>query len=196
MERKIIELKIDPKNQVEVDFISLVDSPAVEVDFMMFSKVEQMKFSVNEEKRELLGPAMIPDMKIPRLDKDNNVYDVFFSSDTIRQIAQNYMMKGYQMNINVDHSEKTANSYLFQSYIVDKANGIDSPFDVPDGSWIVGVKVTDDETWTKIKSGEWKGFSVEGLFKQFEQFNAIQESDNLNDLLESLRTINSLLQQK
>jgi hypothetical protein len=36
--------------------------------------------------------------------------------------------------------------------------------DLPDGTWFISAKVENDEVWNKIKSGEVKGFSVEGIF--------------------------------
>lgn len=35
---------------------------------------------------------------------------------------------------------------------------------VPKGSWIIGMKVENDEVWNAIKKGEYRGFSIEGLF--------------------------------
>ena len=37
--------------------------------------------------------------------------------------------------------------------------------DEPDGSWFGSFKVENDEVWAKVKAGQFKGFSVEGIFE-------------------------------
>jgi hypothetical protein len=36
--------------------------------------------------------------------------------------------------------------------------------DVADGSWFGSFYVENEEVWNKVKAGEFRGFSVEGLF--------------------------------
>ena len=36
---------------------------------------------------------------------------------------------------------------------------------MPEGTWMVSLKVEDDQLWQEIKAGKYKGFSIEGLFK-------------------------------
>lgn len=157
------ELKIDATKSF-VDYIALVENPAIETDFLAFAKDhEVVPLSFNDEKMELLGAAMIPDMNIYRRDENGYEYEVYFTKDTIRQIAQTFFRKGLQSNLNIEHTEKDADAFTFQSMIVDKAKGI-SPFDLPDGSWVVGVKINSTELWNDIKAGKRKGFSVEGFF--------------------------------
>ncbi|RYE51543.1 MAG: hypothetical protein EOP48_18065 [Sphingobacteriales bacterium] len=96
--------------------------------------------------------------------------------------------------MNLDHTATPAKSFVFQSYIVDSNKGMTSPkgLNLPDGSWVVGVKVTDDGVWNDIKSGKRKGFSVEGLF---EYFNKHQDEDA--QVLEALQSLhNQLLKSK
>ena len=162
----LYEITVSETDEAFVDAIALVDNPAIESNFLAFSEHKELRFAYDDEKQELMGAAMIPDLKIFRKDESGNGYEVFFSKKTIRQIAQIFFSKGFQKNLNMSHTPTPANSYVFQSYIVDAEKGIHSPkgLNVPDGSWIVGVKVTSPEVWSDVKNGKVKGFSVEGLF--------------------------------
>ena len=37
-------------------------------------------------------------------------------------------------------------------------------YDLPDGTWLVKMRIDNDELWSKIKDGELKGLSIEGYF--------------------------------
>ncbi|RZK45903.1 MAG: hypothetical protein EOO97_00270 [Pedobacter sp.] len=169
MKLPVYELKINPANDSVVDAIALVEHPAIESDFLAFNSQapSKIQFAANDERMELLGPAMVPDQRIYRKDEDGSEYEVFFSKDTIREIAQVFFNRGFQKNMNLDHTATPAKSFIYQSYLVDSDKGMNSPkgLDLPDGSWVVGVKVTDADVWADIKAGKRKGFSVEGLFE-------------------------------
>ena len=166
MKLPVIELKIDEANDSFVSAIALVENPAIESDFIAFNRVEY--FALNDEKQELLGAAMIPDKPIYRNSDSGGFYAVF-KKDTIRQISQVYAQKGLFNSTNIEHTATPADSYVFQSYIVDTAKGINAPNGIEniDGSWVVGVKVNSNSVWQDIKNGTIKGFSVEGIFSLF-----------------------------
>ena len=194
----LYEITVDENEEAFVDAIAFVDKPAIESNFLAFSEQKELSFSLDNEKMELIGAAMIPNLKIFRKDESGNGYEVFFSKDTIRKTAQIFFSKGFQGNLNISHSATPANSYVFQSYIVDNEKGINSPssIDAPDGSWVIGVKVQDEAVWNDIKSGKVKGFSVEGLFNltpaKIKQEHSKQDSEEL-ELLNLLKEINSIL---
>lgn len=162
----LIELIINPADNSFVEAIALVENPAIEVDFIHFSKQEKQQFSINDEKRELLGIAMIPNQNIYRNSSELGEYACMFSKDTIREISQVFARKGLFNSTNIEHSILPADSYIYQSYIVDSEKGIYAPkaFESIDGSWVIGVKVLNDSIWQDIKDKKIKGFSVEGLF--------------------------------
>nr|WP_315393954.1 XkdF-like putative serine protease domain-containing protein [uncultured Sphingobacterium sp.] len=165
----VYELKINPDEGMDVSVISLVKNPAVESNFLAFSKdSNHLKFNSDDEKMEILGLAMNPDVNIPRKEGDFKYY-VKFSKDTIREIVQNYFQKNYINNSTLEHTDIDAKSYVFQSYIVDEAKGVTAPTGIiaNDGAWIVGMKVTDKKVWDLIKAEGVQGFSVEGFFNQF-----------------------------
>ena len=194
------ELKINVEDGSIVNAMGMVAEPAIESSFLAFGKQEELVFAANDEKMELLGAAMIPDQLIYRIDKKTKEeFDVFFSVDTIRQIAQEYFKSGFQKNLNLNHTSVPAKSYIFQSYIVDSSKGIAAPkgVDVPDGSWIIGVKVEDKNVWNEIKSGNIKGFSIEGMFEFIESNFSPQENNNDDvDVMNLLHQLNQLIKNK
>lgn len=184
------EIFIDEDEDSFVSFVSLVDKPATEKLFQAFSEHKEFKFDISEERNEILGIAMVPDMEIYRKDPDTGAeYNVYFSKNTIRQIAQVFFKKQFNNNINLSHTDLLANSYAFQSFIVDSEKGITYPNAV-DGSWILGCKVESPEVWQDVKEGKFKGFSVEGIF----QFN--NQKNEEEELLSLLKEFNSLSNHK
>lgn len=186
---------------VEVDAVALVDVPAIGVGFYAFNEQQIQAFAVvNEEERVVVGPAMIPDKKIFRRDEDGTEYEVFFTKDTIRIIAEKFFKKGFQNNGNEMHnSAKPVDLVFFQSWIADESKGIPKmkQFEsLPDGTWFLGAKINSDEAWAKVKDGTFKGFSVEGMFdmmpikmqmKMTEEAAAKVIIDQLKDLLQNVR---------
>lgn len=132
------------------------------------SNIQKMKFAVNDDERIVTGALMLADTPIYRYDT-NGEYYVMFNADSIKKIVQKYFRNGYQSNVNLMHdpSQKVSGVYLFESFIVSKKRGI-KPMegfdDVPDGSWFGSFKVDNPKVWEMIKAGEFKGFSVEGMF--------------------------------
>ena len=170
----IYELKIDGTESF-VDAIALVEKPAIEKEFLAFTSKDKYQFALDDDKMELLGAAMVPNQLIYRRNKDGFEYNVFFSSDTIRNISQSFFKSGFQSNMNIEHSATNADSYVFQSMIVDNSKGI-SLMNLPDGTWVVGVKVLNSQVWQDIKEGKRKGFSVEGVFDLVKaKFNTDEE---------------------
>lgn len=196
-ELPLYEMRINPKEKALVDAIALVEEPAIESDFMFFDKQLRIEFKHDEEKMELMGYAMIPDLKIYRRDKDGFEYNVVFSKETIRNIAKAFFQNGYQANMNLHHTVTPAASYVFQSYIVDTDKGIVAPTGLEsiNGGWIVGVKVEDKKVWEEIKAGKVKGFSVEGLFAPVEVTNENEQSID-EEILSLLNQINNKIEKK
>lgn len=166
----IYELMLDQDND-GVYCISLVDRPAIEQDFLVFDAQEELHFTkVDEEKHIVYGPAMIPDMLIYRKDQAGREYYVKFSKETIAQIAEKFHKDNCIYNISVGHEIDVNGCFVFTSYIIDRENGIDPVQfrNIADGSWIVGVKVDNDDVWNAIKNTDLlRGFSVEVIATPF-----------------------------
>jgi hypothetical protein len=135
-------------------------------------------FSTDEEKREVVGPAMIVNKEIFRRDEKGNPYYVFFSEETIKQIAEKFMRRGYTVDGQHDINHRGPGEkdvYVTESWIIedpsnDKANMYGFT-DLPKGTWMVKMKILNDSVWKDIKSGKLNGFSVSGYFEEYEVEN-------------------------
>lgn len=151
-------------------------------------KVEDytQKLSFNEEKRIVVGPAMIPNQNIIRSDNKGNPYYVYFTEDSIRKIEEKYMRNKYIDNNDVGHDgEARTGNFILESWIKefesDKSVGYGFK-DLPIGTWFVKMKINDNETWKQIKEGKLKGFSVSGFFEEL-PVEMSKEDMFLNELL-------------
>ena len=128
----------------------------------------EKRFSFNEDQMIVTGPAMIPNMMIPRRDAMGNLFHVYFSEETVRKIAQKFLEQNKQHNTDIDHDDNVTNeNTLLESWIVedpekDKAAALG--FDVPKSTWMTSYKINNKETWQKIKEGKLNGFSIAGQF--------------------------------
>lgn len=166
---EIIELIIDESQELSgVDAISIVESPAIEENFIALSKQKEYKFeSIDSDKRILVGPLLIPNKQIYRRDGDREYY-VYFSKETIRKAMELYAQRGYQNNATFEHKEDINGLTLVESWIIeskehDKTNLYG--MDLPEGTWVGTIKVNNPVIWEEfIKTGTVKGFSIEGYF--------------------------------
>lgn len=166
-----------------IDIISLVDYPAIEKDFVKFSKNVDVKFSVDDEKRIVFGAALIPDKPIYRRSDDGKEYYVKFSKEAIERIAIKFFEDHNSTNVNLQHEFDVDGCVYFESFIKDSSRGI-VPVefnDCPDGTWFLGCKINNDAVWQLVKDGVLRGFSVEGNL-------AVKDTDK-----KSLETIQDLL---
>ena len=167
MDIPVYELRIRDEDS-EVDYIALVDLPAIEKDFIAFNQHQAYKIE-NEDRRIISGPLMLADKLIFRTNDEMGNHYVKFSKETIQKIAIKYAKRGYQKNVNVMHDEqlKLEGVVLFESFITDVERGI-LPMkgyeDAADGSWFGSMYVENDEAWQAVKENKLKGFSVEGFF--------------------------------
>jgi hypothetical protein len=155
-----------PDGVEEVDYVALVEKPAIQKNFIAFNN--RVKFVANEEQRVVSGPLMIADLPIYRRDENLGEYMVIFTAEEIKKIVQRFFKSGYQSNVNIEHSKPIDGLYMFESYIINRAQGktpIEGFEDVTDGSWWGSYKVDNDEIWSEVKAGTFKGFSIEGVFK-------------------------------
>lgn len=158
----------DTDKNLSVDYVGLVDKPAVMVNWLAFK--DKIKFVSDEERRLIMGPLMIADMPIFRRDENMGDHYVIFDKTEIGKIAEKFFRNSYQSNFNMMHdpSMKVSGISIFQSIIPDKSMGIEAPEafkEISEGSWIGVAKVNNDEIWNEyIKTGMLRGFSIEGFF--------------------------------
>lgn len=166
--------------------LALVDFPAIEEDFMYFNE-QPIKMEFNDEKMMVKGPALIPNKLIYRNDALGERY-VYFSEETIVRFVEMLMSKE-KNKFNLGHTDNYLDAVLIESYFTQKEN----EFNIPANSWIVGLKIKDKDAWNRIKSGEFKGFSVESLFSN-ELVNLMsnkkEQMANLKErVMEALNTV-------
>ena len=169
MERTLPLFELEIDDNTGVNFIALVDKPAIEMGWVAFAEQtpEPYKFAIVEDEHIVFGPAMVPDMQIYRKDESGE-YLVKFTKDTIKKIAHKFFELGYQNNANAMHdpAKQLQGVTFFQSVIKDSSKGIiGMDGNYPDGTWFLGAKITDNATWEMAKSGKFTGFSIEGMFK-------------------------------
>jgi hypothetical protein len=170
----IYKLTIDEdiEDGTGVEYVALVDNPAIERNWLAFNNVNPMRFAIeNEEKRIVSGPLMVADLPIYRRDEKYGEYYAVFDSNTIMQIVQKFFKNKYNTNVNIMHSssDKVDGVFMFESFIINRDRGVNAPkgFEgLSNGSWFGSYKVENDEVWAEIKAGTFKGFSVEGPFVQ------------------------------
>lgn len=178
--------------------VSLVDEPAVEVEWQLFSTVQEMFKIENEDRKIITGVVMLAETPIYRWDPSMGEYYIKYSKDTIEKMVQKYFKEGYQENVDGDHSFELIDGIeLQQAFIKDTEKGI-APVGfekVPDGSLFFTYKVTSDELWDKVKNGSWTGFSLAGAFSLVEM-GAIENDitdEEFDELMGYIDQLNKML---
>lgn len=163
---KMIMNEDDEKSGVE--YISLVDFPAIEKNFVAMNAKPMKMYASSTDKQVMIGPAMIPDLPIYRVDKQMGEYYCTFDAVEIENIARRFNREQRTLGINYMHKENSQVStavIVEQWFITDKSNDKSNAFgfDLPVGTWMVSVHVADKEFWeNEVKSGNVRGFSIEG----------------------------------
>lgn len=170
MSMKIIELVIDELQEDGVEAISVVESPAIEENFVALKsdKSLEIKFEKQDgDKRILMGPILIPNKPIYRVNGEDEYY-IYFSRDTVKKASELYLQAGNQSKSTLEHQMALQGLTLVESWIVeDKANDKSNLYemDVPVGTWMGAIKVNNEDIWNNyVKTGKVKGFSIEGYF--------------------------------
>lgn len=198
-ERKLIELLIEDEADVAVEAISLVKFPAIESNFIFFSKQGKKKEMVSlasiedEDQRMLIGAALIPDKHIPRYDEfSDEEYDVYFSKETVKKASEMFLKQNRTNAHTFEHQESIDNVSVVESWIVSNPEMDKSKhygLSVPEGTWMVRVHVQNDDMWKFVKEQEVQGFSIEGYF-----VDKIENmSKRTNPIMETLTEIKNLL---
>lgn len=150
--------------------VSIVDEPATEVGYVLFSKDKKKELFavVNEEKHLLSSVIMVCDVPIYRRDANGFEYYIKYSAETIKKMAQKMLSDGTFNTFDFQHNGKRLEEgkiQLVELYIKDEEKGLNPTFiDVPNGSLMATYKIEDNEIWEMVKSGEYTGLSLEGYF--------------------------------
>ena len=193
----IVELVIDDDSEeLAIDAISLVSSPAIEQDFVYFGKEKNnLTFAkVDEEKRMLVSPALIPNKNIYRVNHNTgDEYYVYFSPETVRKASELYLKHNNHHKATYEHQDRVSGVLTVESWI--KEGDMDKSkmygFDLPNGTWFVKMKINNDDLWQKVKEGELKGLSIEGYFTdKMEKMSERQPTDE-----QILSALNEIIQE-
>ena len=188
---KIIELILNEEEMLSgVDAISIVSSPAIEKDFIALSAQSVELAKVSEEKKILLGAALVPNKMIFRKRGDEEV-QVYFSKDTIRRVSELFLTKGNQNETTLEHEVKLHGLSVVESWIVEDSENDKSAIynmSLPVGSWVVAMKVYNEQVWNDfVKTGKVKGFSIEGYFAdKVNMSEELSDEEKLNRIKEIL----------
>lgn len=187
--------KVKPKENTKgLLRVSLVKDPAIETDFMFFDaeKKEVLKF-INEEKREIYAPVLIPNKLIFRKDINGEPANIYFDAETIKELHLQGCKNGYDAKINLNHEEmNTEGVYNFESWIIedpknDKSNALG--FDLPKGTLMKAYKVDSEDVWKQAKDKTLTGASIEVLTSELE----FVENNNNNNKIEMKKNKKSVL---
>lgn len=187
---RIVELIIDDKEDLSgVEAISVVEFPAIEENFIALNQQLQLA-KVDDEKRILMGAALIPNKNIYRRNGDDEYY-IFFSEDTVKKASELFLMNSNQNNATLEHQKKVTDLSVVESWIVEdtemdksKKYGLNAPV----GSWMVSMKVNNDTIWNDfVKTGKVKGFSIEGYFADKLEMSLQKEQEQ--ELIEKIKDI-------
>ena len=168
--------------------ISLVDYPAVKRDFVLFSQ-DKMNFSIqSEEKRIISGVVMLADTPIYRKSPTAGEYYIVFTRDIIEMMVEKMSFEGKLNNITLNHNGQLVEGVtLVELFIKDSSKGLNPSYlpDVTEGSLIASYKVENEDIWNQIKAGEFRGFSLSGIFSAIPSID--QPLDDILDLLYQLK---------
>lgn len=182
----LVSLDIVDEKMDGVQIISLVDYPAIEREFVAFSEQEEVRLSINDERRIVTGPALVPDQKIFRRNEETGEkYYITFSKEAIERIAQKFFADRNSTNVNLEHQFEVGDCVFFESYLIDKERGIcpKEYSDLPDGTWMVSCKINNDDVWKLVKDGTLRGFSIEGNLHRAEE----KPIDSVEELIKKLK---------
>lgn len=190
---KIIELIIDEKDKMSgIDAVSVVHSPAIEENFIALNKHEIELKEIDTEKKILMGAALIPDKQIYRRNEKGDEYYIFFSQDTVRKASELFLMNSNQNNATYEHDQKLKGLSVVESWIIEDSKTDKSRlygFDLPKGTWMISMKVNNNDVWNDVKLGKVKGFSIEGYFADKLEMNMQEQEEQelIKQIIEILK---------
>ena len=165
-----------------IEAISFVREPAIEENWIALSKQEVSFKSIDDDKKIVVGIALLPDKEIYRR-KGDYEYNVIFTKETVKNASHLYLKKLNNNNATLEHEKNTSGISVVESWIVEDVNNDKSNIynlKAPEGSWCVVMKVDNDEVWKDVKEGKYLGFSIEGIFSD-RKINASEQKEIMTE---------------
>tara|TARA_R110000737_G_scaffold303059_1_gene310228 strand:- start:869 stop:1465 length:597 start_codon:yes stop_codon:yes gene_type:complete len=172
-ELETIELFIDDAEDSGIDAISFVEFPAIEENFIALNEHKVEMKTIDEDKRLVVGLALVPNKLIYRKNRGFE-YNITFSEQTVRKASEKYLKSLKLHNTTVAHETEVDGVFLTESWIVEDPNNDKTNIyglDAPKGAWAVSMRIENDGLWSRIKKGDYLGFSIEGMFTEQEEFS-------------------------
>jgi hypothetical protein len=194
MELPIKKAIIDVEDsEMGLKTVSLVSDPAIQINWIKFNKQSEIKLAIqNEEKRIIFTPVLIPNQLIYR-NIAGEEFNLMFDKETIELVEQKWVKDNLSSAVDIEHSSKLIEGVtFFESVLLNNerfatAKGFEG---LPEGTWFLTGKVESDDVWTKIKSGEVNGVSIDGLFKTTEVKKVTMSDEQVIKIINNLKTLN------
>jgi len=186
----LIELFINEDEANDgISAISFVKQPAIEENFVALSQQKVEFKSIDDDKRVVVGLALIPNKEIYRRQGDYE-YNIVFSEDTVKKASHLYLKQLNNNNATLEHEKDAEGISVVESWIVeDVENDKSKLYDLnaTKGSWVVVMKVDNDEIWKDVKDGTYLGLSIEGIFSDQEIKTSEEQIEEVKEeLLEEI----------
>jgi len=194
MELPIKKAIIDVEDsEMGLKTVSLVSDPAIQINWIKFNKQSEIKLAIqNEDKRIIFTPVLIPNQLIYR-NIAGEEFNLMFDKETIELVEQKWVKDNLSSAVDIEHSSKLIDGVtFFESVLLNNerfatAKGFEG---LPEGTWFLTGKVESDDVWTKIKSGEVNGVSIDGLFKTAEVKKVTMSDEQIIKIINNLKTLN------
>ena len=194
MELPIKKAIIDVEDsEMGLKTVSLVSDPAIQINWIKFNKQSEIKLAIqNEDKRIIFTPVLIPNQLIYR-NIAGEEFNLMFDKETIEQVEQKWVKDNLSSTVDIEHSSKLIDGVtFFESVLLNNerfatAKGFEG---LPEGTWFLTGKVESDDVWTKVKSGEINGVSIDGLFKTAEVKKVTMSDEQIIKIINNLKTLN------
>ena len=194
MELPIKKAIIDVEDsEMGLKTVSLVSDPAIQINWIKFNKQSEIKLAIqNEDKRIIFTPVLIPNQLIYR-NIAGEEFNLMFDKETIELVEQKWVKDNLSSTVDIEHSSKLIEGVtFFESVLLNNerfatAKGFEG---LPEGTWFLTGKVESDEVWSKVKSGEVNGVSIDGLFKTTEVNKVTMSDEQIIKIINNLKTLN------
>ena len=194
MELPIKKAIIDVEDsEMGLKTVSLVSDPAIQINWIKFNKQSEIKLAIqNEDKRIIFTPVLIPNQLIYR-NIAGEEFNLMFDKETIELVEQKWVKDNLSSTVDIEHSSKLIEGVtFFESVLLNNerfatAKGFEG---LPEGTWFLTGKVESDEVWSKVKSGEINGVSIDGLFKTAEVKKVTMSDEQIIKIINNLKTLN------
>ena len=183
----IIELFINESEAEDgISAISFVNQPAIEENFVALSQQKVEFKSLDDDKRIVVGLALVPDKHIYRRQGDYE-YKIVFSKETVKKASHLYLKQLNNNNATLEHEKDAEGISVVESWIVEDVKNDKSNLynlNAVEGAWVVVMKVDNDEIWKDVKDGTYLGLSIEGIFSDKEVKTSEQVKEEVLEEME------------